>query len=222
MIKWARLLAKGGDGKGSCLPSSIRRVQRFNFDELAKEVARGLSRREALRLALTGLAGAALTSLGIKRAWATEGDCPLVQVKAPSTDSVCTASPWQGFRGVDFQCCCVQHDYCFTTCCSSFETCNASFYNCLVNQCQALEGTERFQCEGVAFLMYQGVSTNYPDSPLLPRSGYSRYLEAQSTYCASTCPDGETVCEDGYMCSGRRHSRCVPCDTCVDSVQPCA
>jgi hypothetical protein len=216
MIKRTRPMA---DRRGSCLPSFIE-AQRFDFDALAKEVARGVSRREALKIAFTGLAAAALASLGIRTAWAQTSGCT-VQVRPPDTDRVCTASPWQGFGGVDFQCCCVQHDYCFSTCGSSFDVCNATFYNCLVNQCQALEGRERLKCEGVAFLMYQGVSTDYPDSPFLPRSGYSHFLENQSTYCACTCPDGETVCGPGEVCSGKRHKPCVPCDTCVGSVQPC-
>ena len=209
MIKRAGLRAKAGDSKGSCLPSSAE-AQQFNFDELAKGVARGLSRREALKLAFTGLTGAALVSLGIKTAWA-QSRCT-VQVVAPSTDNVCTASPWQGFGGVDFQCCCVQHDYCYSTCGSSFDTCNSSFYGCLVNQCQALEGTERIQCETVALLMYQGVSL----------AGYSRYVESQSTVCGCHCPHSGAVCGPGEMCSGDKHNPCVSCDTCVESVQACA
>jgi hypothetical protein len=210
MVKWADLMAKAGDRKGSC-PPSFARAHPLDFDELAKEVARGLSRREALRLAFTGLAGAAMASLGIKTAWARPGDCT-VQAVAPSTDNVCTSSPWQGFGGVDFQCCCVQHDYCYSTCGSSFDTCNSSFYGCLVNQCQALEGTQRVQCETVALLMYQGVSLG----------GYSRYAESQSTVCTCACPHGRAVCGPGEMCSGDKHNPCVPCDTCVTSVQPCS
>src|SRR5262245_35343474 len=121
MVNGTRLIAKRGDRKGSGLPSSAE-AQRFDFDELAREVARGLSRRQAFKLALAGLAGAALSSLGIKTAWAATNGCA-VQVTPPSTDNVCTDSPFQGFDGVDFQCCCVQHDYCFSTCGSSFNTC---------------------------------------------------------------------------------------------------
>jgi hypothetical protein len=223
MIKRADLMAKAGDRKGSCLPSSVE-AQPFNFDELAKEVAQGLSRREALRLAFTGLAGAALTSLGIKTAWAQTGRCT-VQVIAPSTDNVCTGSPWQGFNGVDFQCCCVQHDYCFSTCGSSFNECNATFYGCLVNQCEngSLSPTDLQQCEAIAFLMYRGVSTRYPDlSSSLPSSGYSHYVANQSTVCGCTCGDGKTVCDPGFMCSGNTDNPCVLCDTCVQSVQPCS
>jgi hypothetical protein len=218
MMKRAGLMSKIDDRKGSCLPASVE-AEPFNFDELAKEVARGLSRREALKLAFTGLAGAAMASLGIKTTWAASGNCT-AQVQAPSTDYVCTASPWQGFGGVDFQCCCVQHDYCFSTCGSSFDRCNLSFYQCLVGQCQALQGTERLQCETVALLMYQGVSTNYPDSPLLPLSGYSRYLESQSDVCGCSCPDG-TVCRNREMCSPSG-TGCVACDNCTGKVSPCA
>jgi hypothetical protein len=221
MIDRARLMAKVGQRKGSCLPSTVE-AQRFNFDELAKEVARGLSRREALKLAFTGLAGAALASLGIKTAWA----CTLFQVQAPSTDNVCTNSPFQGFDGVDFKCCCVQHDYCFTTCGSSFDTCNATFHNCLVNQCQTLQGVQRIQCEAVALLMFQAVSTTFPDNPALPSSGFSDFLVDQSQVCGCSCPDG-TVCGSGDMCScvpcgTSTCCSCVACATCVTSVQFCA
>jgi hypothetical protein len=221
MINRARLMAKVGQRKGSCLPSSVE-AEWLNFDELAKEVARGLSRREALRLAVTGLAGAAMVSLGIKTGWATTGSCTL-QVKPPSTDGICTDSPWQGFDGVDFTCCCVQHDYCFTTCGSSFATCNSSLHNCLVNQCQALQGTELIECEAIALLMYKAVSTSYPDNPRLPASGYSRFLVDQSQVCGCSCPDG-TVCGSSETCSpcdtGSCYT-CVSCGTCVTSFASC-
>jgi len=222
MINRVRLMARLRDRKGAGFPSSVG-TQPFNFDELAKEVAQGMSRREAIRLAFTGLAGAALSSLGIKTAGATPDGCTPVQVIAPSTDNVCTSSPWQGFDGVDFQCCCVHHDYCFTTCGSSFSTCNATFYNCLVNQCRALHGRDRLTCESIAFVMYQGVSTNYPDTPLLPHSGYSRFVEAQATYCGCACSDGSTVCGSGSMCScaSGESCSCVPCSNCVTSVPFC-
>jgi hypothetical protein len=224
MVNRARLIAKIGDRKGSGLPSSGE-AQRFNFDELAREVAGGLSRRGALKLAFTGLAGAALASLGIKTAWATTGDCTLVQVIPPSTDNVCTDSPFQGFEPL-FQCCCVQHDYCFSTCGSSFVTCNASFHDCLVNQCQLLPDTERLQCELVALLMFRAVSTRFPDPPPnspLPRSGLSRFLESQSHVCGCSCADG-SVCGSGDMCScdAVTGCTCVPCATCVTAVQFCA
>jgi hypothetical protein len=45
------------------------------FDELAKALAQGVSRREAMRLVAGGLAGALLASLGYKRAWAGSVDC---------------------------------------------------------------------------------------------------------------------------------------------------
>jgi hypothetical protein len=45
------------------------------FDELAKALAQGVSRREALRLVAGGLAGALLASLGYQRAWAGSVDC---------------------------------------------------------------------------------------------------------------------------------------------------
>jgi hypothetical protein len=214
----ARLMARMRERIASGFPSPAG-TQPFNFDELAKDVAQGLSRRQALKLAFTGLASTALASLGGRTALAMADSCTPVQVVAPSTDNVCTSSPWQGFDGVDFQCCCVQHDYCFTTCGSSFSACNASFFNCLVNQCRQLRGTQRLQCTTVAFLMYQGVSTSYPDTPVLPRSGFSRFVEDQSTNCACTCPDGQTVCSSGSMCS--QDSTCVNCDTCVTSVPFC-
>jgi hypothetical protein len=227
MIKRSGVRAKREERRESWLPSSAE-AKPLNFDELAKEVARGLSRREALKLAFTGLTGAALASLGIKTAWAQTGGCT-VQAQPPSTDNVCTASPWQGFGGVDFQCCCVQHDYCFSTCGSSFQTCNASFYGCLVNQCENgnLSPTELQQCKAIAFLMYRGVSTRFPDlSSSLPSSGYARYVASQSEVCACTCPDGHTVCPSGTVCScgpcdtGTCCS-CVECKTCVPYVQFC-
>jgi hypothetical protein len=45
------------------------------FDDLAKALAQGVSRREALRLVAGGLAGALLASVGFKRAWAGSVDC---------------------------------------------------------------------------------------------------------------------------------------------------
>jgi hypothetical protein len=230
MINRARLTAKKGQREGSGLPCTVE-ARKFDFDELAREVARGLSRREALKFALTGLAGAALTSLGIKTAWATTCDCngeqnyPILdlaacpnrlQVKAPSTDGICTSSPWQGFEGVDFRPCCVQHDYCFTTCGSSFETCNFNLFACIVGACKAgLTGTERLECEGIAFLMYEAVSTHYPDPPPnspLPASGYSDFVDDQSTYCACcSCLDGQTLASDNQTC--------LP--YCGDSQLPC-
>jgi hypothetical protein len=244
MVNRARRTAKEGVRNGGCLPSSLE-APRFNFDELAKEVARGLSRREALRLAFTGVAGAVLTGLGIKTAQAATGDCngqqnyPIlnlaacpnrVQIKPPSTDGICTGSPWQGFGStVDFKCCCVQHDYCFTTCGSSFDTCNSTLYNCLVNQCQrgGLSPTDLQQCKGIALLMYLGVSTRYPGVfSFLPSSGYSDYVDDQSTYCACcSCLDGQTVCGSGDMCScdaSGSGCSCFACNTCVASVQFCA
>jgi hypothetical protein len=44
------------------------------FDELAKDLARGISRREALRRLGGGLAGALLLSLGLPKAWANPAD----------------------------------------------------------------------------------------------------------------------------------------------------
>lgn len=46
------------------------------FDELAKDLARGVSRREALRRLGGGMAGAMLASLGVGRAWGQgNSDC---------------------------------------------------------------------------------------------------------------------------------------------------
>ena len=44
------------------------------FDELAKDLARGVSRRQALRRFGEGLAGTLLASLGLESAWAKPGD----------------------------------------------------------------------------------------------------------------------------------------------------
>ena len=48
---------------------------RFEFDEWAKDLARGVSRREALRRLGGGLAGALLASLGLERAWGAPNPC---------------------------------------------------------------------------------------------------------------------------------------------------
>jgi hypothetical protein len=49
--------------------------QRFEFDEWAKDLARGVSRREALRRLGGGLVGALLASLGLERAWGAPNPC---------------------------------------------------------------------------------------------------------------------------------------------------
>jgi hypothetical protein len=45
------------------------------FDELAKALAEGVSRREALRRIGPGVVGAVLASLGMGRAWAQSPQC---------------------------------------------------------------------------------------------------------------------------------------------------
>jgi len=49
---------------------------RFEFDEWAKDLARGVSRREALRRLGGGLAGALLAALGLARAWGAPAPRP--------------------------------------------------------------------------------------------------------------------------------------------------
>src|SRR5688500_16655398 len=48
--------------------------ERFDFDELARDLARGVSRREALWRVAGGLAGAVLASLGLGKTWGQVGN----------------------------------------------------------------------------------------------------------------------------------------------------
>lgn len=73
LMQWVRGVAAGWTGRG-ILPSVGE--SRSYFDELAKGLARGMSRREALRLAGAGVLGAVLLPLGRSAAWAqNSGSC---------------------------------------------------------------------------------------------------------------------------------------------------
>jgi hypothetical protein len=72
VINRASLLVRALRNIGERLPGSAMEG-RFDFDELAKDLARGIPRREALRRLGGGLVGATLASVGFqKNAWAAK------------------------------------------------------------------------------------------------------------------------------------------------------
>src|SRR5437868_4851311 len=68
MMHRSRLLAKALR-KMAGPPPPTPPGQRFDFDELAKDLAGGLSRRQALRRLAGGVAGTLLACLGPARLW---------------------------------------------------------------------------------------------------------------------------------------------------------
>jgi hypothetical protein len=89
---------------GRCLPAP---AAPFEFDQLAREVAEGLSRREAMRRLGFGLAGMLLASFGRQPVWG-QGNSDCAQfcdaVFPPGSDrGLCKSDAAQG-AGICFQC----------------------------------------------------------------------------------------------------------------------
>jgi hypothetical protein len=74
IISRADLLLKALRRRGPEAPISVEK-ERFDFDSLAKDLAGGLSRREALRRLGVGLTGAFLASLSLRPAWSQAAAC---------------------------------------------------------------------------------------------------------------------------------------------------
>jgi hypothetical protein len=106
---------------------------RFEFDEWTKDLARGVSRREALRRLGGGLAGAILAWLGVGRAWAAPNPCSAFcnSLRHPAQRKNCNNACKQCGDNVQNVCpsldsdkvtCCSQGTGCCSGTCSSLGT----------------------------------------------------------------------------------------------------
>lgn len=70
--------------------------------------------------------------------------------------------------------CCTNHDYCYSNCSTTKDSCDTSFHTCLDTQCTAINGTaERDACRVQADLFYTAVMG----------LGCPAYTSAQDTAC---------------------------------------
>jgi hypothetical protein len=121
------------------------------FDELAKALAQGVSRREAMRLVAGGLAGALLASLGYKRAWAGSIDCGQFcgarfnARTAKKQFGKCAAScdDCQAGGGTP---CSANPSMGTVTCCSSGQVCQAG--QCVTPLCTGGDAPQTGTCSG--------------------------------------------------------------------------
>jgi hypothetical protein len=111
------------------------------FDQLAKDLARGVTRREALRRLCGGLATATLASLGMGKAWSQSGTITTcatfcASIFPPGRDRVKCVSDASKGQGICFECGPAapieqQGRFCQTSsgpvCCASGEVCRGSF-----------------------------------------------------------------------------------------------
>src|SRR5438093_4728633 len=74
-------LGNGGQRKETVMS------HRYDFDELARDLAQGVSRREVLRRAAGGLLGALLATMGWERAWGAPPSRP------PKCSDYCNTLP---------------------------------------------------------------------------------------------------------------------------------
>jgi hypothetical protein len=195
-----------------------------SFDQLAKDLARGVSRREALWRLGGGLATAMLASLGIGKAWSQSGGnstcakfCESIFPPGPDRDK-CKFDATKR-RGICFECGPAapieqQGRFCETStgpvCCPSGEVCRGSF--CVPSLSACPQGTSPGTCTAQQLCFNQdGIQcqcTNTVDlGPFclrLPEGTTCSQLVDCNT--SKDCPDLNACAVD--FCCGRKV--CVP------------
>jgi hypothetical protein len=180
---------------------------RFEFDEWAKDLARGLSRREALRRLGGGFAGALLASLGLGAAW---------------------AKPGNGSGGSTFQKC---SDYCSTLPRPQRANCNNACKQCgghYENVCASLNSTKVTCCDpGACCINGQCTPTDLTGNE---NCGACGNRCTGGTICvngACQCPSGQANCSGTCTTMGTNQN-CAACgnacmggQSCVNGVCEC-
>jgi hypothetical protein len=208
------------------------------FDELAKAMAEGMSRRDALRVVGGGIAAALMGSLGIGRAWSAPGDgkgqgCGLLCTQAgavPGTaahsrcSEACEACRTTGGTanigtGGSVSCTCPSPRFACpsntspTVCCANASSCVAG--TCAASTCPS---TDAFTCPGGVAGAAHTCGTG--GSCYCYRSAEGAALCGQPVFC-SACT---VVCTTSQECVSRYGAGafCVPAGSiCCGSVAVC-
>jgi hypothetical protein len=168
--------------------------ERFQFDELAKQMARALSRRDAFRCVGTGLMGMFLGSLGLERAsGAANSDCSTLCKTLPKAQQANCKRACTDCRGNALQicastnsdqvaCCASGASCCGGVCCSSF---------CVNGVCSPCPSGQ-FLCNGQCCPSTNNCCGGLSCCPL-----------------NQACCDGGVCCAAGQICSGGKCTSCA-------------
>jgi hypothetical protein len=171
---------------------------RDDFDALARELAQGLSRREALRRVCGGFAGAILASLGAGRAWGAPNPCASYcnSLRHPAQRKNCNNACKQCGDNVQNVCpaldsdkvaCCNQGTGCCSGACTPLGT---------AQNCRGCGDT----CPGVTVCVSAMAGCQCPSGTAL----------CGTTCCANTCCNG-ACCNAGEACL---NGACTAASTC--------